>query len=200
MCQMNQTEFEQYIVELISVNKSESNTFTQHVKALPNLFQELDDSAMINLCDMYAEGNGPVGAWQFARENGYQHVPRANFHDTKDLSNRGLYVLYSNGVPFYAGIGKNVFKRLRQHSKSKGFGSSSILLRLAKEHHVHSKVEYIFKKNGEGSYGVHGEPAHDWLIKQSVKFILIDNWELLYLFELYVAMRLGTVFNSFETH
>lgn len=114
---------------------------------------------------------------------------------------KGIYLFQNKGKPFYAGISKHVIERIIQHVKGKNHFSSSLSYKLGAD-------EYL-RKNGEPHTGgregldfkVYAEPAKRELMNCNVSFFPVENDLELYLFEVYTAMKLETLYyNEFKTH
>lgn len=93
-----------------------------------------------------------------------------------------------------------LISRIFQHFKGHNHNSSTIAFKISllryelingKKHHGKRK-ELNFKKEVE--------PVKKFLSNQYIAFLHIDNYEELYLFEIYFSMRLKTILNKFETH
>lgn len=114
---------------------------------------------------------------------------------------QGIYVFSKDSIPFYVGISQHVIERIHQHVKGKDHFSSSFCYRLGREthftehgrHHEGGRAKLDFKK--------YVEPHKQELMKCNVAFFQMDDCLELYLFEVFVAMKLGTLhYNSFKTH
>lgn len=113
---------------------------------------------------------------------------------------KGLYVFIHEKTPIYVGISKGVIGRIIQHVKGHSHNSSTLaynigLIRyeiLKGEKYVGGRKEFDFKSDVT--------PAKDFLFKQKIAFLPIQNNEELYLFEIYCAMQLQCWLNKFETH
>ncbi|UXX78611.1 hypothetical protein N7E81_14715 [Reichenbachiella carrageenanivorans] len=114
---------------------------------------------------------------------------------------KGIYLFLKNGKPFYTGISKHVIERINQHVKGTNHFSSSLSYRIGAD-------EYL-NRNGESHTGgregldfeKYAEPAKSELIKCEVSLFRVEKDLDLYLFEVYIAMKLKTLYyNEFRTH
>jgi predicted GIY-YIG superfamily endonuclease len=118
-----------------------------------------------------------------------------------ELDFKGIYVFLKNGNPFYTGISKHVVHRISQHIKGKSHFTSSLCYRLGAE--LHLKTEG--KKHSGGRAGldfeIYPKQAKEELFKCDVAMLEVSDDLELILFEIFVAMKLGTLnYNEFKTH
>jgi hypothetical protein len=66
-------------------------------------------------------------------------------------------------------------------------------------HQILNGEEYTGRRK-EFDFNNNVTPAKDFLFKQKIAFLPIENSEELYLFEIFCAMKLGCWLNKFETH
>lgn len=114
---------------------------------------------------------------------------------------KGVYVFLKKEEPFYTGISKHVVHRIVQHVKGKSHFTSSLSYRLGAE--LHLKKEG--KKHSGGRAGldfdVYPKQAKEALFKCDVAMLEVSDDLELILFEIFVAMKLGTLnYNKFKTH
>lgn len=113
---------------------------------------------------------------------------------------KGLYVFFHDKTPIYVGISKGVIGRILQHVKGHSHNTSTLaytigILRhqlLTGEKYIGARKEFDFKANVT--------PVKEFLLKQRIAFLPVQNTEELYLFEIYCAMQLQCFLNKFETH
>lgn len=113
----------------------------------------------------------------------------------------GVYVFLKNKIPFYVGISQHVIQRIMQHLKGKNHFSSSLCYKLGADHFA--KINGT--PHGGGRQGLpfneYGELAKKELMLCDVAFYKVECSIELYLFEVYLALKLGTLnYNSFKTH
>ncbi len=114
---------------------------------------------------------------------------------------KGIYVFLKSGKPFYIGISKNVIRRIIQHVKGTSHFTSSLCYKLGADRHVKLNGE----KHSGGRKGLdfpkYAEPAKKELIQCNIAMFPVKEDIELYLFEVFVAMKLGTLnYNEFKTH
>jgi hypothetical protein len=111
----------------------------------------------------------------------------------------GCYVLLRDGKPFYVGISRRVFKRLRQHVQGNTHYDASLAYRMANQKVRHNMTRAAAMRD-TGFQQAFTE-ARALLRDSTVAVVAIENPLELYLFEAYCAMELGTgEWNTFETH
>ena len=118
-----------------------------------------------------------------------------------DKDFKGIYVLQKLGKPFYVGISKHVIKRIIQHVKGKNHFTSSLSYSLGAQSHI----EKHGKSHEGGREGLdfeeYAEPEKRELLRCDVSIFPVENDLELYLFEVFMAMKLKTLrYNKFQTH
>lgn len=113
----------------------------------------------------------------------------------------GAYIFLKDGLPFYVGISKKVLNRIKQHIKGKDHFKSSLCYRMgAKEFFRIHGVKHTGGRAGL-DFLKYGAPFREKLAKCNVAFFIVESSLELYLFEVFVAMKLGTLkYNKFKTH
>lgn len=114
---------------------------------------------------------------------------------------QGIYVFFKDNHPFYVGISRHVIKRITQHVKGKNHFSSSLCYRLGAN--LYEKEMGVVHSGGRAGldFKKYCDPGKAALMKCNVAFYKVEDFLELYLFEVYVAMKLGTLhYNLFETH
>ena len=111
----------------------------------------------------------------------------------------GCYVFLEEGRPFYVGISRTVVKRLIQHLNFESHFTASLVFRMARQ-----SVSRRMRRNEamrDAEFLQAFRHAQGRLQKMSVQFVEIENDLVLYMFEVFAAMKLGTDgSNSFRTH
>lgn len=118
-------------------------------------------------------------------------------NERKDFT--GLYVFYEDNRPFYVGISRSVISRIRQHVLGRTHNDASLVFKMASTAYgVKAKRKDLMAD--EQFRGVH-EKMKDKVKSMTVSFIQVENDLVLYLLEVYVAMKLDTSeWNTFRTH
>lgn len=114
---------------------------------------------------------------------------------------KGVYVFLKAGNPFYTGISKHVVHRISQHIKGKSHFTSSLCYRLGAE--LHLKKEGKRHSGGRAGldFDIYPRQAKEELLKCDVAMLEVSDDLELILFEIFVAMKLGTLnYNEFRTH
>jgi len=114
---------------------------------------------------------------------------------------KGVYVFLEGTKPIYTGISRKVISRIHQHVKGKNHFSASLAFNIGKHKALIEGSDLSNAKRGDISYKEHICPAQKFLLTQNVAFHPMEDDISLYLFEVYCAMRLNTLFmNDFGTH
>jgi predicted GIY-YIG superfamily endonuclease len=123
-------------------------------------------------------------------------------HDPAIPKSPGIYLFVDGKTPIYVGQSRNLRARLDQHcQRSSGILSASLAFNIAKEQcwgknppkrraevQEHRQFKQFFRAAKEG------------LDKMEVRWIEVESPELRTVLEVYIAVLLGTKYNSFETH
>lgn len=146
----------------------------------------------ISISSYFGEGQGIASC----KRNLFENKIILNLEDFS-----GVYVFLKDKVPFYVGISQHVIERIIQHLKGKNHFSSSLCYKLGADHFI--KVNG--KPHAGGRKGLpfneYGELAKKELMLCDVSFYKVECSIELYLFEVYLALKLGTLnYNSFKTH
>lgn len=154
------------------------NTFERIIEEMPVLLEQLNSKPMLKKGD-----------------------------DQSCLPGKGIYVLFDNDKPTYVGRSNNVKQRLKGHcSQSSDRFSATFAFRLAIK-----EYEQKFGKSTKGILRQNLEKNPDFKIlftdakakvsEMGIKSIGIDDQIKQTIFEVYAAMKLGTLeFNSFDNH
>lgn len=117
----------------------------------------------------------------------------------RDSDFPGCYVMLDAGRPFYVGISRKVFTRLRQHVLADTHNSATLAYRMATVWTGHSMrrseamVDPDFKREFDR--------ARKKIRSLDVAYVEIDNPLVLHVFEAYAVLELGTgEWNTFGTH
>jgi len=202
---MTDKQLEQKIQERIKVKRTFTYTFQELTDTFEEKFSRFNPSVnCFDIAEYFSEGNGQVSARkQLLKDNKIEpdwlRVYKTKKGNTKiDFS--GLYIFINNKTPFYVGISKGVIGRIFQHTKGHNHNTSTLaynigLIRyelLTGEKHLGERKELNFKSEVE--------PVKQFLLKQKIAFLHIENYEELALFEIFCSMKLKTMLNKFETH
>lgn len=113
---------------------------------------------------------------------------------------KGLYVFVHGNEPIYVGISRGIIYRTLQHLRGKSHNTSTLAFNIGLiRHQIFQGEEYTGVRK-DFDYNNNVTPAKDFLFKQKIAFLPIENSEELYLFEIFCAMKLGCWLNKFETH
>lgn len=113
---------------------------------------------------------------------------------------KGLYVFVHENEPIYVGISRGLIHRTLQHLRGKSHNTSTLAYNIGLiRYEILQGEKYIGRRN-EFDFNSNVAPAKDFLFKQKIAFLSIENSEELYLFEIFCAMKLECWLNKFETH
>ncbi len=114
---------------------------------------------------------------------------------------KGIYILYERNIPKYAGISKTILRRIKQHFTSRYNNQASLAYLIAREKHE-KKTGVLFSDNREKF------PFKKY--RKKIQSDMQNMWKILiipetkdykaYLYEWYLACKLKTYWNTFETH
>lgn len=202
---MNDKQIEQNIIERIKVKRTFPFTFQELTDAFEDKFSKFNPTVnCFDIADYFSAGSGQVSARRQLLADNKIEADWLREYETKKGNTKidfsGLYVFINDKTPFYVGISKGVIGRIFQHTKGHNHNTSTLaynigLIRyelLTGEKHLGERKELNFKTEVE--------PVKQFLLKQKIAFIHIDNYEELALFEIFCSMKLKTILNKFETH
>jgi predicted GIY-YIG superfamily endonuclease len=202
---MTDKQLEQKILEKIKIKRTFPFTFHELTDAFEDKFSKFNPTAnCFDIADYFSEGSGQVSARRQLLADNKIEADWLREYETKKGNTKidfsGLYVFINEKTPFYVGISKGVIGRIFQHIKGHNHNTSTLaynigLIRyelLTGEKHLGERKELNFKTEVE--------PVKQFLLKQKIAFLHIDNYEELALFEIFCSMNLKTILNKFETH
>ncbi len=155
-------------------------------KVLPDLFSRLADYIEI-----------PMAAAEFV---GYKSATKEALEKVNlTVGFPGCYVFIDNKKPVYVGISRSLVKRLAQHLNHDSHYSASLVYKMATEEYPREMKRDQAMKDDQFREAFLAK--QEQLQKMAVAFIEIQNDLELYLFEVYVSMKLDTdTWNAFRTH
>jgi hypothetical protein len=162
-----------------------------------------DSSNHLNVDDLLGKDKGHANAKKILSTtfdlNGKHFLETKKKYEHGD-DVKGLYVWFNNGDPFYVGIGGKIVNRLAQHVKYPNHNAASMAFKIA-------RLVYGVEFNDEGVEFTRGEynqvniaNVQQWLLQQQVAICRVEDNDDLAAFEIYCAIELDTVLNTFETH
>ena len=150
---------------------------------------------LVDINDFFGRGIGTKGSYELLKKQRGDLFRGA----TEDF--KGIYVFFSTGKPFYAGISQNVIYRIHQHVKQKSHFSASMAFNIGKDllqlqdinvgpagdrKTLEKQVDWVI--------------VQDFLMKQQINFLPINSDDQLALFEMYCTIEGGMAMNTFKTH
>lgn len=191
---MNDKQLDEAIVALLNQDRvgdfpfSNLDTFNERIKLLKAKKNHF------TVDDILGVGKGVAVAKTVIFKSDQAKALLPDLLDSDPADFKGLYVWFNQGSPFYVGIAKNVINRLAQHVKQPNHNSASMAYKIASrvlEVEVDTRAEYPKTKI---------KRIQNWLLQQQVSFVPIQDDDELAAFEIFAAIKLKTVLNSFETH
>ncbi len=202
---MRDNELEIKILTAIKAKRTFPKSFSDLVKDFDTKFANFDPTAnCFEIGNYFGAGIGQVAATKKLIADGKIKSEWLREYQTKKGKTKndfmGLYVFVNDNSPFYVGISKGVIGRIFQHTKGHNHNTSTLaynigLIRyelLTGQKHLGDRKELNFKTEVE--------PVKEFLLRQKIALLPIDNHEELYLFEIFCSMKLQTFLNKFETH
>jgi hypothetical protein len=170
----------------MSINKCKYTFNELAISVLPKHFERLEK-----------ELRSPIPAEQFVGFATPSRRALSVLNRSADFP--GCYVFIERNTPIYVGISRNVIKRLVQHLNTASHYSASLVYRIAFDDFPHEmKRDQAMK---DDKFRDIFFSAQSRLRRMSIAAVEVENDLELYLFEVYVAMRLDTsVWNTFRTH
>lgn len=191
---MNDKQLNEAIVALLNQNRvgdfpfSNLEVFSERIKLLKNTKNHF------TVNDILGYRKGVAKAKDIIFESDQAKALLPELYELEPADFKGLYVWFNDGIPFYVGIAKNVINRLAQHVKQPNHNSASMAYKVASrvfDVQVDTRAEFPKEKI---------KRIQNWLLDQQVAFVPIQDDDELAAFEIFAAIKLKTVLNSFETH
>jgi len=200
-----ESSIEKRIVKLITKQRTPLKSFEDIISGFETKFNDLNLSAMSFQIDRYfSKGMGQVTATNELLNDGRIKEDWLREYETKQGNTKtdfkGLYVFLNGDTPFYVGISKGVIGRIIQHVKGHNHNTSTLAYKIGLLRYKLVEGEDFVGGRKDLDFKSEVEPVKEFLSKQKVAWIQIDNDEEMFLFEVYCSMKLGTVLNDFETH
>ena len=202
---MTDNQFENEILEKIKEKRILPFTFSELTDTFEEKLSKFNPTVnCFDIVDYFSEGIGQVSATEKLLADNKIHADWLRKYETKKGKTKtdfsGLYIFLNDTTPFYVGISKGVIGRILQHTKGHSHNTSTLaynigLIRyelLTGKKHLGERKELNFKTEVE--------PVKQFLLRQKIAFLPIENPEELALFEIFCSMKLKTVLNKFETH
>ncbi len=112
---------------------------------------------------------------------------------------KGLYIFLHGKNPFYIGISRGVIGRIQQHLKGKNHNTATLAFKIGSQIYIsENKEKYTTREKLDFKNEI--EPVKDFLMKQKIVLIPVNDDDELALFEIYCSIKLETKLNSFKTH
>ncbi len=122
--------------------------------------------------------------------------------DKKDNEVTGLYIFFENDEPLYVGISRRLIKRLRDHFLSNSHFSSSLVYLMARDEFELDTGELYMGERKDFTHFIENRERLQEMMRKNWKIQIIpetDNYKLYY-WEVALACKLKTRWNTFETH
>jgi len=198
-------DFEKHLKKAIQEERKFQSSFFDLISKFEEKISSFDfENNSILIDDYFYSGNGQKNILKsLISEN---KIPKENCREysTKDdnlkYDFKGIYFFLLDNKPFYIGISKGVIGRICQHLKGKNHNTSSLAYKLGLLRYEYLNDKKHLGTRKELNFITEVEPVKQFLQKQKIAWISVDNDDELYLFEIYCSMKFKTILNSFETH
>lgn len=202
---MTEEEIEKKILKQIMVKRTITKTFSELVDSFESKFSNLDFEAnCFPINGYFGSSSGQALATKKLLTDKRIEQKWLREYQTKEENTKidfmGLYFFINDKTPFYVGISKGVIGRILQHTKGHNHNTSTLAYNIGLLRYELVKGEKHRGIRRELDFKNEVEPVKKFLSNQKIAFIHIDNYDELYLFEIYCSMRLRTILNKFETH
>lgn len=186
------------IIKEIIENRKISKSFRSIISEFENKFKKFNPTKNSVAIETYfGEGVGKVTALELLLRDG---IVKKDWLKENEKDFKGLYVFSHKKNAFYVGISRGVIKRILQHIKGKSHNTSTLAYKIGILKYNNENNKPYNKTRTELNFENYVEPFKEFLSKQNIAFISIENDEELALFEIFCSMKLKTKFNTFETH
>lgn len=202
---MTEKQLEQKILERIKIKRKFPFTFHDLTETIEDKFSKFNPTVnCFDITDYFSAGIGQVSARRRLLADRIIEADWLREYKTKYGSTKidfsGLYVFINNKTPFYVGISKGVIGRIFQHTRGHNHNTSTLAYNISLiRYQILTGVMHIGKRK-ELNFKTEVEPVKQFLLKQKIAFLHIENYEELALFEIFCSMKMNTILNKFETH
>jgi len=200
-----EVDFETHLIKAIQEERKFQSSFFDLINKFEEKISSFDfknNSILIN--DYFYSGNGQKNILKLLMSENKVNKENCREYATKDgnlkYDFKGVYFFLLDNKPFYIGISKGVIGRICQHLKGKNHNTSSLAYKLGLLRYEYLNDKKHLGTRKELNFLSEVEPVKQFLQKQKIAWISIDNDDELYLFEIYCSMKFKTILNSFETH
>ncbi|WP_343614073.1 GIY-YIG nuclease family protein [Flavobacterium sp.] len=198
-------DFEKHLKNAIQEERKLQVSFFDLVSKFEKKISNFDfENNSILISDYFYSGNGQKNIMKSLISENKVNKENCREYSTKEgnlkYDFKGVYFFLLDNKPFYVGISKGVIGRICQHLKGKNHNTSSLAYKLGLLRYEYLNNKKHLGKRKELNFVTEVEPVKQFLQKQKIAWISIDNDEELYLFEIYCSMKFKTILNSFETH
>jgi hypothetical protein len=202
---MIDTKLEQKILDIITQKQVYKTSFSDLVSNFENKLSGFNPSQKsFDLKNYFSGKKGQVAitkhliADNLIEEKWLRDYATKKGKKKKDF--KGLYVFLYGDTPFYVGISKGVIGRIQQHLKGHSHNQSTLAYNIGLIRYEILKGEKYAGGRKHFDFKADVTPAKEFLLRQKLAFLPIENDEEMYLFEIYCAMSLQCWLNKFETH
>jgi predicted GIY-YIG superfamily endonuclease len=193
------------ILETIKKKRDLPHAFAKLVDGFETKFSNFNPSNnCFNISSYFDVGKGQSTATKHLLTDNRVNQEWLRKYETKKGNTKydfkGLYIFLNANTPFYVGISKGVIGRIFQHIKGNNHNTSTLAYNIGLIRYELINGQKHIGSRHELNFNSEVEPAKQFLLKQQIAWVHIDNDEELYLFEIFCSMKLKTILNKFETH
>ena len=198
-------EHDKLIIQEICQHRAYNKSFEEIITRLEDKFNEFNPINNSFLIETYfGEGKREGQAKTLLLSDGIIGKDWLKKSYTKGgnlkIDFKGVYIFIHKSTPFYVGISRKVIGRICQHVKGHTHNSASLAYKIALITYEHRNGKPYTGVRKDLDFKEYVAPVQQFLLKQKLAFLPIENDEELFLFELFCSMKLGTWLNDFETH
>lgn len=202
---MTEKELEKKIIAAIKTKRHLPKSFVDLVEGFEEKFSSFNPLGnCFDICHYFGTGTGQVATTKRLildnriQEDWLKEYFTKSGKRKKDF--KGLYVFIHDDTPFYVGISKGVIGRILQHTKGHNHNTSTLAFRIGLMRYEFMSGQKHLGRRMDLNFKSEVAPIKQFLLKQKIAFLPIENEEELYLFEIFCSMKLQTGLNTFETH
>jgi len=197
-------EIEEGLIEAIKKKQEYIKSFSEIVASFDKKLQDFNPVKNCFEIEKYFDNGGIVNVRKKLLGDGIVKDFWLREYKTKSgkvkLDFKGLYVYIHDETPIYVGISKGVISRTLQHLKGHSHHTSTLAYNIGLIRYQIQHTEEYSGHRKKFDFKINVVPAKEFLLKQKIAFIPIEDDQEMYLFEIYCAMNLQCWLNKFETH
>lgn len=165
-----------------------------------DLFHEVERKGAIEYCRNTSIWGGEIdyNTWD---KKVWEELEKEESERRKMNEVKGLYIFYENSKPIYVGISRAIIRRLKNHFLGRSHFEASLVYLILRDKHDNTRGLYQGERATLPQFlderaSMQAKMRADW----DIRILPMQDNYMMYFIEFYLACKLKTKWNSFETH